>query len=718
MDDLRASLPKPTPPDPLVQSIARDAGAPTLPVAQQVAYTGHVPRSYQVELARPGVEGKSYIICAPTGSGKTAVAAFVICEHLKRKQGLGKARGKVLFLVNKVPLAEQQKRAIEGSVEGINIAALTGNSEATLRTILDNNDIVVCTAGVFLNALTETACEYRVKWDEVSLLVIDECHSTKKNVPYAAIMVSYLKKKFGRKQHALPQVVGLTATPGAGDSKRPDLFSAVDHMVKLCAHLNASGGIKVVEENRQDLWKYTQMPAMTLVRTSARQGETAFKNIIMQTMKKIEGSIQERCEQPKSSQGYEMWALQLINGIKLRERDPVRFRDKLSALKHLRWYAVALLIYEDLNELHTLKVLENELKADMPLDAQATPFEKILEGYYHEIVSVGQQEQNDSPILKRLADLLADEFKKNCACQGILFCRTRHHVSCLCEWMKTNSHLRAVKAGAVTGHTREGQLGMSMAEQTQVIDDFRSRKLNLLVATTVLEEGIDVPACNLVIRLHVTNEIARKQAHGRARAADSQCFTILTAGSKREFQELENKERESIAECAMYYLPKGDHLETKMAEYQMELLVKKQTEMTLSASKRGQNDPALVRLLCGQCRIFACMATDVKTINSQYVVPTVEFKSKFVSRPHHMVEMIDRMRKTQKIACANCNTDWGVHCEWTNCGLSFPVLKCRYFVFEIAGRNATFKKWKDITFALEEYCLYGGVLDESDCDSD
>ena len=359
---------------------SRNLVLPTTSVANQFAYTGRVLRSYQIELARPGVEGRSYVICAPTGSGKTAVAAFVICEHLQMKQGVGK----VMFLVNKVPLAEQQKKEIEDTVSGIHIAALTGDSGAPLRTMLNHNDVIVCTAGIFLNALTEMRTDYRVKWEEVSLLVIDECHNTKKNAPYARIMLSYLKKKFGRRHHVLPQVVGLTATPGAGDVKQPDLFSAVGHMVKLCAHLDAAGGIKVVEECRQELVEHTQKADLNLVRVPPRKYETEFMKILIQAMEKIEQSIHQQCQHPRSAQGYENWVVQLINDAKLKERNQDRLRLMLSALNHLRWYSVALLIYEDLNEMHTIQVLEDELKPTMPLSAQAMPYEKVLEDYYHQ----------------------------------------------------------------------------------------------------------------------------------------------------------------------------------------------------------------------------------------------------------------------------------------------------------------------------------------------
>lgn len=54
-------------------------------------------------------------------------------------------------------------------------------------------------------------------------------------------------------------------------------------------------------------------------------------------------------------------------------------------------------------------------------------------------------------------------------------------------------------------------------EQREVISKFRTGKINLLIATTVAEEGLDIKECNIVIRYGlVTNEIAMVQVHSNA----------------------------------------------------------------------------------------------------------------------------------------------------------------------------------------------------------
>lgn len=677
-------------------------------------FSGNVLRDYQAELARPGVLGQNYIICAPTGSGKTAVAAFIVSDHLQRQGG----RGKIVFLVNKVPLAEQQKTEIQRYVKDVKIAAIVGDMPVELKTMINNHDVVVCTAGVFVNGIRESQSGARVKLKDLSLLIIDECHHTKKNSPYATVMIHYLRKKFGKKKYNLPQVIGLTATPGTGDAKIGDLIAVVDHMVGLCAHMDASAGIKTVEDepNKAELLQYTQNNPLRMIPVHERSTDTPFFKMIAKAMDNIEESLGEHSPHGKSDQGYENWVVQRINNTKIHDSNP---QDKLSALEYLRWFSVALTIYADLNEEHALKVMEEHLTPN----PKATEFEKILIQYRERVFAVGARSPTESPLLRELRERLSSEFKKKsyASCQGIVFCRTKHHARCLGDWVKKDPELleAGVRVGIVTGHIREGNAGMNRVEQQQVIDEFRRQKLNLLIATTVLEEGFDVPACNLVIRLHVTNEIARKQAHGRARAEESECFTILTAGSKKEYQEMQNKEREKMAELAFEYLPRGEDLLLQIQPIQLSILEEKKKEKKALHAKKSIHDPGAVKLLCGKCKAFACKATDVKTLNSHYVVPSKDFQDKYKSRPHAKPQELRGIVKNEKIACVVCDKDWGVQCVWKRReNAKLPVLKCDCFIYEIDGCNRTFRKWSTVPFHIADYDGARNSHDSDDSSSD
>ena len=84
---------------------------------------GKKVRAYQEELASTGCQGLNYVACAPTGTGKTLIAAMVIAKHLEKNPG-----GKVLFLVNKIPLAEQQCKEVKSYIPELQAQFVTGDS--------------------------------------------------------------------------------------------------------------------------------------------------------------------------------------------------------------------------------------------------------------------------------------------------------------------------------------------------------------------------------------------------------------------------------------------------------------------------------------------------------------------------------------------------------------------------------------------------------------
>ena len=93
---------------------------------------------------------------------------------------------------------------------------------------------------------------------------------------------------------------------------------------------------------------------------------------------------------------------------------------------------------------------------------------------------------------------------------------------------------------------------MTQFQQEEIIANFRYGVVNLLISTTVGEEGIDIPDCNFVIRYNVRgNEIASVQSRGRVR--DIKGKYEVVAGKESGVIEKENLNiiREEMMEKAI-----------------------------------------------------------------------------------------------------------------------------------------------------------------------
>lgn len=159
---------------------------------------GQAVRNYQYELAAPGMEGKNYIVVAPTNSGKTLVAALVIADHLEKNKRQ-KRSPRVAVVVKTRPLADQQRERLAEFIPSAVVECRTGNrgdikerqQQLHIKDALPHSEIIVCTAGKLLDEFKKRM----VAMSEFSLIVIDECHNTERNSNYAQIMHMYLEQK-------------------------------------------------------------------------------------------------------------------------------------------------------------------------------------------------------------------------------------------------------------------------------------------------------------------------------------------------------------------------------------------------------------------------------------------------------------------------------------------------------------------------------------------
>lgn len=135
---------------------------------------------------------------------------------------------------------------------------------------------------------------------------------------------------------------------------------------------------------------------------------------------------------------------------------------------------------------------------------------------------------------------------------AIVFARERATVTMLFELLTANSDIkRRYTLGAVVGTSNHQERKRTIYEFTSNLDllilqKFRSTEVNLLIATSVLEEGIDVPACNLVICFDQPATLKSfVQRRGRARERDSKLVLFLPRSTEvsKQWESMEEEMR-------------------------------------------------------------------------------------------------------------------------------------------------------------------------------
>ncbi|KAH7859943.1 hypothetical protein Vadar_007343 [Vaccinium darrowii] len=110
--------------------------------------------------------------------------------------------------------------------------------------------------------------------------------------------------------------------------------------------------------------------------------------------------------------------------------------------------------------------------------------------------------------------------------------------------LQTVDILSSWKCGFLVG-VHSGLKTMSRKNMNIILEKFRSGELNLLVATKVGEEGLDIQTCCLVIRFDLPETVASFiQSRGRARMPQSEYAFLVDRGNEREMNLIRSFEKD------------------------------------------------------------------------------------------------------------------------------------------------------------------------------
>ncbi|CAM4674469.1 unnamed protein product [Leuciscus chuanchicus] len=670
-------------------------------------------REYQKELA-DAAEGQNTIICAPTGCGKTIVAVAICEQHLKKCPG----RAKIVFLATKVDVYEQQYKLFKEHFSitdpSIKITGMCGDMDLSVRLLIESHDIVVMTAQILVNALQSGEV---ASLDLLTLILLDECHNTTGKHPYNNIMTRYLDTKLSSSTQSLPQIVGLTASVGIGSFK--DRTEAENNILQLCANLDTRV-IATVTKHLDELRSYVHTPEKDFFEVPERECDP-FIRIIKNIMSNIEQlalktfnieSLSNIQNHEHGSQKYEQWIVSVQKScrvivMKNSEEERRICRDLCNYTEHLRKYNDALIINEDARTKDSLDFLDGffEQVRNAGFDETERKLTALYDSQRPQLLLLATEGQQN-PKLEELRFILEEEYHNNDQTRTVLFVRTRALADAMKKWIDDTDSLKFLMPGVLIGKGRKSNFtgsGMTPTSKKGVLDSFKSSdQSKILIATSVADEGIDIPQCNLVLMYeYVGNVVKMVQVRGRGRAQGSRCF-LISSNKDRIMKERMNMQKEKIVEEAIVELQSRPDLSYKVDRLQRD---DKARRDHVSASPEKPKKQGSYRLLCGKCKKFACLSDSLRVVQeSHHIALDRSMFERFTTVPHKKPRSFCGFSKNKKMLCGDCKHDWGLIASYLTIQ-DLPLLKIESYVVQdcVTEEQFYFRKWREVTFAIQEF---------------
>ena len=528
------------------------------------------PRDYQRELFLSAMS-RNTLVYLPTGSGKTLIAAMVL-SCLKRLN----PNKLMVFLVDRVPLAYQQSDYIKSQVPDLRVEMLVGEMEPSHRRkihklIADKEvDLLVLTHQIFLNFLAVTNPPVRLT--DVSVLVFDEAHHCRSNHLYKQIMAYYKNTPNKFK----PVVLGLTASPAGENTVERTSLKLEELLENLCCSIATP--VLTSGERHVNIPDTLYEVSCMSDRHIDLRGRIENHVECLKTMLDAPGR-QTLHDLPLFSPNFRGMLRSLIDSCHGNKKK----KKTLIAGEH----AMHMLSVVDLNEVlgyqHAMECLRDcvcrTIQAVSPKESAlkkligSQPTFLALRGLVNSAV------QEDSPVSDRYNTLVkhlkhfVTRTREDETSRGIVFVGMRKTAYKLCEQIRTIPDVaKTLNPEPFVGHGQGSYDGMAWREeQEDLLKQFRSGVTKLLVCTSVLEEGLDVPECNLVIRFQGAASLrALVQTRGRASRRPDSTFVVICNEKEKEVAE-DSLLREQNMERAIERLMKRQTTRSQAEDFDCEV---------------------------------------------------------------------------------------------------------------------------------------------------
>ena len=438
-------------------------------------------RDYQINLANQAMN-ENCVVVLPTGLGKTTIALHVIAEYLSR-ESVG-----ILFLAPTRVLVNQHFEFLKQNLTIDDITLITGEDNVEKRTELWNSRIICATPEVVRNDLNRKI----ITSQQFSLVIFDEVHRTTGDYAYSSIAEYF--------ENSNTRLLGMTATLPSEQEKATEILTRL-RISSVAERTEISPDVKPYIKETNTEWINVELPPE-----------------LQSIQKLLKSALNERYD------------LLQKNGL------PLNNQQSLSALLRLRPFVLsksrksAKPLFSGIRIHYALNILEAH---------GITPFLQFCKrAQAKKGVGVKDLFEIDPNFTKALS--LAKEAKSNgiehskipklkeilnsVPGKSLIFTSYRDSV----DMIYTQLNQMGISAGILIG--KAGDTGLKQKKQIETVQKFRDGEFQVLVATRVGEEGLDIAEVNQVIFYdNVPSSIRFIQRRGRTGRKDTGKLVVLIA---------------------------------------------------------------------------------------------------------------------------------------------------------------------------------------------
>lgn len=490
-------------------------------------------RDYQFSIVKTGLFNNT-LVSLPTGLGKTFIAAAIMLNFYRWTR-----QAKIVFVAPTKPLVSQQVEAC------LNIAGIP-RSETTLLTgetppVLREGEwktkrLFFMTPQTLMNDLSKGYADPK----SIVLLVVDEAHRATGDYSYVKVV------EFIRRFSKSFRVIALTATPG---SKVESVQQVIDNLEIAQVEIRTEESIDIrqyVHSRKEDI--VTLEPSDEILRI-----QELFSKALKPFVDKLSQQNIYWGRDPMSLTTYglrktqEAWmsgpGRHANQGLKFATHAVFGMLQGLAhSIKLLNFHGIQP-FYDNLRDFRREveergekgPKMKNQLLKDPSFQEMMSTIEKWLK----------LPDFIGHPKMTYLCDTLLNHFMdagQESSTRAIVFSEYRDSAEGIVRAL--NAHKPLISAAVFVGQADSKRSeGMKQKQQIETIERFKSGGFNVLVATSIGEEGLDIGQVDLIVCYDASSSPIRMlQRMGRTGRKRAGKIVLLLMKGKEEEKFAESKD--------------------------------------------------------------------------------------------------------------------------------------------------------------------------------